>query len=1237
MRRATLGAGVLAVGAALTAAAAPIHVTYLWHMHQPVYYPYESANDTDANGRYNFSIRGVHDERAGNYTTWPKDAVEQAAGRAGLEHAGAQCSFSGSLAENLNNLWGSSTTAGWDDAYDYARNTLRTSLNNPRLDMVGMAYHHSLMPLTCKESMRMQIRLHKEIYKELWNTSEYSKGFWPPECAFAEWMIPALVEEGLEWVLVDNGHFDRACRNYPWVPATSVRPNPADQQNPDPATIGSSWVQLNNVWAPSKVSAPWGYQPHRVKYVNPWTGGEQTLVAVPCARYEGNENGRGGYGAFKPENVWGDKVGSNNDAAHPMLMVCHSDGDNYGLKNSDAWHGQHGNFLNMCQSNPDFDNTTVQDYLSMYPVAAGDVIHVEPGSWVGIDGGTPYFDKWRESNAGFRGDPDEHPDFWSWSVIVAAQNRVLQADRLESAYSMNDVRWGIGADTAKAWHYYLQGETSCHWYWDYDRDNPWDGNTTRACNLAVAEANKVLARHAGQDPQPPSIFPPQRSTYNPGGFLYNEPAAQPSDFQVWSFVDDAGGLAAVRLYWRADLDNQNPVGENDNEVYARNAAKVGPWTIGVMTNQWYPLHYGPKVPEPASRAQMWSAWIAGQNDVLLDYFVEAVDNAGNTNRSDVMHVFVGQRVGEPTVATAPLPAEACKPLTIRYNPEGRPLEGVSPVKVQLDWEPSVSPPVAIDLVADGSAWSCTTAIPADQTNVVFSFHNGAGTVDNNSNLLWSASIGPCLTESPAEVAFDPPAPSGCVPVTITYRPNSGLLKAATNVFIHMGRNGWQDVLLPNPIMTPAGTGVWSYAYAVPAATYRIECVFNNGEGQWDNNQGNDYRVNVTGCAAPAVAVSAVPGTLTVGDDPIGQNAPGEAFSLATNGNAAVTLVQGGFGAFGSVYVNYDATNLYVGGAGMDMVGGNNAAIIFLGVDTLSDNANHLWDKSGKPQALDHLHNVWFNNPAPDIAIVLGDEFGDGEFPDFDLLSGYNMGQGVYYLSATSFVAVAGARLAQFDGSGTNATIGADDDGNQLTDRWVCALPWSSLNATGMESVGACSLAGLFVSDGTNGVDRYVSGNVLGMATPATNGNYGFTFVTVTGLPVLVPAQDSDGDGLPDAWERRHFDTDTGAGRDVDEDGDGFSNWDEYRLGTQPTNGESRLALEGITRTGDVARVVWTSVGGREYLVQYSDDLLRGFNNLTNVPERDVAAGAEATEGVDDHLDISGSTNRFRAYRVRLWP
>jgi hypothetical protein len=180
-------------------------------------------------------------------------------------------------------------------------------------------------------------------------------------------MIPALVDQGIEWVLVDNGHFDRTLDDFPWSAASSIRPNRAEQRNGSVADKNSQWTQLNNVWAPTRVAAPWSYQPHYVRHVNPWTGEIKKIIAVPAGRYEGNENGRGGYGAFKPQNVWGEHIAKNNNATKPMIIVAHSDGDNFGMKNADAFHGQHGMFLDMIQANADFAHTTVQDYLDMYP------------------------------------------------------------------------------------------------------------------------------------------------------------------------------------------------------------------------------------------------------------------------------------------------------------------------------------------------------------------------------------------------------------------------------------------------------------------------------------------------------------------------------------------------------------------------------------------------------------------------------------------------------------------------------------------------------------------------------------------------------------------------------------------------------------------------------------------------------------------------------------------------------
>ncbi|MFC7337453.1 hypothetical protein ACFQY0_09725 [Haloferula chungangensis] len=51
------------------------------------------------------------------------------------------------------------------------------------------------------------------------------------------------------------------------------------------------------------------------------------------------------------------------------------------------------------------------------------------------------------------------------------------------------------------------------------------------------------------------------------------------------------------------------------------------------------------------------------------------------------------------------------------------------------------------------------------------------------------------------------------------------------------------------------------------------------------------------------------------------------------------------------------------------------------------------------------------------------------------------------------------------------------------------------------------------------------------------------------------ALDSDGDGLPDAWERKFFGN-LDKGPDDDGDGDGLTNRDEWLIGTDPTRADS---------------------------------------------------------------------------------
>jgi hypothetical protein len=727
-------------------AAEPVHVGFLWHMHQPVYYPGETVTQTDAAGHFSFSITDVHNQRLGPYSTWPRDAIQSGLG---LPHLGAQVSFSGSLIQNLNVLESAGAGGGqwnnWDAGYRQAAQ-MDTSLGNPRLDLVNFGFNHPLMPLLDTRDIQMQIKLQKRIHEQTWGPNvPFSKGIFPPETAFSTRVIPALVAEGIEWSIVDSIHMERATVGYPHTNASNLyAPNRADQINPDIAASGGQWVQLNNVWAPSKVAAPFAYRPHHVQYVDPATGAISQIVAVPAARYEGNEDGRGGFGALQYEQVMEQYRQLNTDPNHPMFVMLHHDGDNYGGGTDSYYHSNFQNMVNWAQTNPNYDVSTVDDYLERYPVTAGDVVHVENGSWAGADNGDPEFKKWLGDPNGSGWSPDRN----SWAVLTAAKNRVFTADDIAPATNLDNILAGVGTPTERAWRHLMAAESSDYWYWD--GTEVWDSNVTRGSNLAVAQANQVLTPAAlATETTPPSVFIPQRESYNPGGMEWG-PNAEPSDFEVWTYAYDVSGLPNVSLKWRIDGDGTNPLASTQNETYL-GGAEVGSWNSVPMSSS--DVAPPANILSPTYRASRYGAMIVGQQDVLIDYYVEATDGRGNVTRSDIQHVWVGSAGPPPggdVVQINPDPAVAGQMVQVAYNPAGGPLAGASQVTMHYgfnNWNAVTDSLMTWN--ATESVWNLSVPVSPQASQFDLVFNNGAGVWDNNDGQDWHFSV--TGTQQPAFV------------------------------------------------------------------------------------------------------------------------------------------------------------------------------------------------------------------------------------------------------------------------------------------------------------------------------------------------------------------------------------------------------------------------------------------------------------------------------------------------------
>lgn len=118
---------------------------------------------------------------------------------------------------------------------------------------------------------------------------------------------------------------------------------------------------------------------------------------------------------------------------------------------------------------------------------------------------------------------------------------------------------------------------------------------------------------------------------------------------------------------------------------------------------------------------------------------------------------------------------------------------------------------------------------------------------------------------------------------------------------------------------------------------------------------------------------------------------------------------------------------------------------------------------------------------------------------------------------------------------------------------------------------------------------------------------------------LTLGEDTDGDGLPDAWERALLALKAGSLKDInpddDFDGDGLSNLQEYLAGTYAFDDKDGFTLKAIRRNGGLPVLEFMAVRGRSYRIY-------GSANLHDWSEVPFKSAGQSEGSMQSHFQAS---------------